>query len=71
MWGEAYSPHKVSKIARMIGECDGGLHDPSRVGVSAAAVPRFNTPVESGIHLDPVPGARSRPAVSARPVTVS
>jgi hypothetical protein len=43
---------RVSKIARMIGECDWGIHDLSRVEVDpAAAVPRFNMPMELGLHL--------------------
>ena len=41
---------RISKIARMIGECDWGIHDLSRVEVSAG-VPRFNMPMELGLHL--------------------
>lgn len=42
---------RVSKIAKMIGECDWGIHDLSRVEVDPAGVPRFNMPMELGIHL--------------------
>jgi hypothetical protein len=42
---------RVSKIAQMIGECDWGIHDLSRVEVDAAGVPRFNMPLELGLHL--------------------
>jgi hypothetical protein len=41
----------VSKIATMIGECDYGIHDLSRVEVDAGGVPRFNMPMELGLHL--------------------
>jgi hypothetical protein len=37
---------RVSKIARMIGECDWGIHDLSRIEVAPGAVPRFNMPME-------------------------
>lgn len=42
---------RVSKIARMIGECDWGIHDLSRIEVDPGGVPRFNMPMELGIHL--------------------
>jgi hypothetical protein len=42
---------RVSKIAKMIGECDWGVHDLSRVEVDPGGVPRFNMPMELGIHL--------------------
>ncbi|MGH8144217.1 MAG: hypothetical protein ACREU2_17095 [Steroidobacteraceae bacterium] len=42
---------RISKIADMIGRCDWGIHDLSRVEVDAAGVPRFNMPMELGIHL--------------------
>jgi hypothetical protein len=42
---------RVSKIAQMIGECDWGIHDLSRVEVDAGGLPRFNMPMELGIHL--------------------
>jgi hypothetical protein len=42
---------RVSKIAKMIGECDWGVHDLSRVEVDAGGVPRFNMPMELGLHL--------------------
>jgi hypothetical protein len=37
---------RVSKIAQMIGECDWGIHDLSRVEVGATGVPRFNMSME-------------------------
>ncbi len=42
---------RISKIAKIIGECDWGIHDISRVEVSATAMPRFNMPMELGLHL--------------------
>jgi hypothetical protein len=42
---------RVSKIAAMIGECDWGIHDISRVEVEAGEMPRFNMPMELGLHL--------------------
>jgi hypothetical protein len=42
---------RVSKIAAMIGECDWGIHDLSRVETGAGGVPRFNMPMELGLHL--------------------
>lgn len=42
---------RVGKIATMLGECDWGIHDLSRVEVDPGAVPRFNMPMELGIHL--------------------
>lgn len=42
---------RLGKIAAMIGECDWGIHDLSRVEVEAGGVPRFNMPMELGIHL--------------------
>lgn len=42
---------RISKIAKMIGECDWGIHDLSRVEVDPGDVPRFNMPMELGIHL--------------------
>jgi hypothetical protein len=42
---------RVSKIAAMIGECDWGIHDLSRVEVGATGLPRFNMPMEFGLHL--------------------
>jgi hypothetical protein len=41
---------RVIKIARMIGECDWGIHDLSRVEV-ANGMPRFNMAMELGLHL--------------------
>ena len=42
---------RLGKIAAMIGECDWGIHDRSRVQVEEAGAPRFNMPMELGIHL--------------------
>jgi hypothetical protein len=42
---------RVGKIATIIGECDWGIHDLSRVEVDAGGVPRFNMPMELGLHL--------------------
>lgn len=42
---------RVAKIARMIGECDWGVHDLSRVEVAPGGLPRFNMPMELGLHL--------------------
>ena len=41
---------RVGKIVTMIGECDWGVHDLSRVEL-AGGVPRFNMPMELGLHL--------------------
>lgn len=41
---------RVGKIAAMIGECDWGIHDLSRIEVDDAG-PRFNMPMELGLHL--------------------
>lgn len=42
---------RVGKIATMIGECDWGIHDLSRIEVDAGGVPRFNMPMELGLRL--------------------
>ena len=43
---------RVSKIAVMIGECDWGIHDLSRVEIDQnGGTPRFNMPMELGMHL--------------------
>jgi len=42
---------RVGKIAAMIGDCDWCIHDLSRVEVAAGDVPRFNMPLELGLHL--------------------
>ena len=42
---------RLGKIAAMIGACDWGIHDLSRVEVEVGGVPRFNMPMELGIHL--------------------
>jgi hypothetical protein len=41
----------VGKIAAMIGACDWGVHDLSRVEVGPDRMPRFNMPMELGLHL--------------------
>jgi hypothetical protein len=42
----------LDKIAEMIGASDWGIHDISRVEVDPAnPIPRFNMPLELGIHL--------------------
>jgi len=44
--------YRLDKIAEMIGASDWGIHDISRVEVDPAnPVPRFNMPLELGIHL--------------------
>lgn len=44
--------YRLDKIARMIGDCDWGIHDISRVEVDTKnPMPRFNMPMELGIHL--------------------
>jgi hypothetical protein len=42
---------RVSKIAEMIGACDWGIHDLSRTEVDPGGAPRFNMPMELGLHL--------------------
>ena len=42
---------RMGKIGAMLGECDWGIHDLSRVEVEAGGVPRFNMPMELGVHL--------------------
>ena len=42
---------RVTKIATMIGECDWGIHDLSCVEVDVGGMPRFNMPMELGLHL--------------------
>ena len=42
---------RVGKIAQIIGQCDWGVHDLSRIEVDVGGVPRFNMPMELGIHL--------------------
>jgi hypothetical protein len=42
---------RVTKIAKMIGDCDWGIHDLSRVEVATGGLPRFNMPMELGLHL--------------------
>ncbi|WP_420479232.1 hypothetical protein [Brevundimonas sp. FT23028] len=41
---------RIAKIASLIGDCDWGVHDLSRVEV-VDGVPRFNMPMELGLHL--------------------
>jgi len=42
---------RLSKIAAMIGECDWGIHDLSRIELDKNSNPRFNMPLELGLHL--------------------
>jgi hypothetical protein len=42
---------RVTKIAKMIKECDWAIHDLSRVEVRRGELPRFNMPMELGLHL--------------------
>jgi len=42
---------RVAKIAAMIGECDWGIHDLSRVEIGVSGLPRFNMAMELGLHL--------------------
>jgi hypothetical protein len=41
---------RLSKIAQMIGQCNWGIHDLSRVELSQG-LPRFNMAMELGLHL--------------------
>jgi len=42
---------RLSKIAKLIEECDWAIHDLSRVQVRRGDLPRFNMPMELGLHL--------------------
>lgn len=42
---------RVSKIAELIRNCDWAIHDLSRVETNADGIPRFNMPLELGLHL--------------------
>ena len=42
---------RLSKIAALIGECDWAIHDLSRVQTRRGELPRFNMPMELGLHL--------------------
>ncbi|HKU64531.1 MAG TPA: hypothetical protein VJQ06_05685 [Rhizomicrobium sp.] len=42
---------RVAKIAKMIRACDWAIHDLSRVEVRRGELPRFNMPLELGLHL--------------------
>ena len=43
---------RISKIAKLIGECDWGIHDLSRIEIDpVVGVPRFNMSLELGLHL--------------------
>ena len=42
---------RVSKIAGLIRDCDWAIHDLSRVEANADGIPRFNMPMELGLHL--------------------
>lgn len=46
------APVRIEKICRIIGECQHGVHDDSRVQLDAATtLPRFNMPFELGLFL--------------------
>lgn len=46
------APVRIEKICRIIGECQHGVHDVSRVQLDAATtLPRFNMPFELGLFL--------------------
>src|SRR5208283_999159 len=40
-----------SQFATMIANCDWGIHDISRVELGPGKLPRFNMPLELGLHL--------------------
>lgn len=42
---------RIAKIAAILGACDWGIHDLSRVEVGPDGSPRFNMPMELGLHL--------------------
>jgi hypothetical protein len=42
---------RVEKIAKIIGECRGGIHDISRTEPNDEGLPRFNMPFELGLFL--------------------
>jgi hypothetical protein len=42
---------RVSKIAELIRDCDWAIHDLSRVEPNEDGIPRFNMPMELGLHL--------------------
>jgi hypothetical protein len=42
---------RLSKIAKLIEECDWAVHDISRVEARRGTLPRFNMPMELGLHL--------------------
>jgi hypothetical protein len=42
---------RVVKIAALIRDCDWAIHDLSRVESNADGIPRFNMPMELGLHL--------------------
>ena len=42
---------RLAKIAKLIEECDWAIHDISRVETSDGDLPRFNMPLELGLHL--------------------
>ena len=42
---------RLSRIAALIGECDWAIHDLSRVQTRRGELPRFNMPMELGLHL--------------------
>jgi len=43
------SEARISKIAKIIGECRLGVHDISRTELSTGGLPRFNMPLELGL----------------------
>lgn len=42
---------RVTKIADLIRDCDWAIHDLSRVESNVDGIPRFNMPMELGLHL--------------------
>jgi hypothetical protein len=42
---------RIGKIARIIRECQWGIHDISRTEPNPSGLPRFNMPLERGIFL--------------------
>jgi hypothetical protein len=42
---------RVSKVAALIRDCDWAIHDLSRIEPNSDGIPRFNMPMELGLHL--------------------
>jgi hypothetical protein len=42
---------RVTKIAELIRDCDWAIHDLSRIEPNSEGIPRFNMPMELGLHL--------------------